>query len=180
MEIVPIFGELLFAIKFSGETKDEYAKLFELWQDPEYLEDFFEGNQADLKSGFWGDVGVVEATLDTYDYATELEERLLELCEQSKEKQLDGLEALFKPLHDSQTKIIPLNQSKAKRKWLRIYALRVESNVYIITGGAIKLTRTMQEREHTNQELIKLEDVRKYLLDNDIIGKDDVIEFIES
>lgn len=27
---------------------------------------------------------------------------------------------------------------------------------YIITGGAIKLTRTMQEREHTLKELSKM------------------------
>ena len=37
--------------------------------------------------------------------------------------------------------------------WLRIYAIKLEPGCYIITGGAIKLTRTMQEREHTLNEL---------------------------
>jgi hypothetical protein len=41
MEIVSIFGENLFAIKYAGEDKDEFSRLFELWQDAEYLEEFF-------------------------------------------------------------------------------------------------------------------------------------------
>ena len=35
-----------------------------------------------------------------------------------------------------------------------------DSGRYIITGGAIKLTATMQEREHTLEELHKLNKVR--------------------
>ena len=44
------------------------------------------------------------------------------------------------------------------------YAIRLESGRYIITGGAIKLTATMQEREHTLEELNKLNKVRDYLI----------------
>lgn len=36
-------------------------------------------------------------------------------------------------------------------------AIKLNVGIYIITGGAIKLTRTMQEREHTLQELGKME-----------------------
>ena len=48
--------------------------------------------------------------------------------------------------------------------WLRLYAIRLESGRYIITGGAIKLTATMQEREHTLEELNNLNRVRDYLI----------------
>ena len=48
--------------------------------------------------------------------------------------------------------------------WLRLYAIRFQKNSYLITGGAIKLTRTMQEREHTLAELQKLEMVRNFLI----------------
>ena len=41
---------------------------------------------------------------------------------------------------------------------------QLESGRYIITGGAIKLTATMQEREHTLEELNKLNRVRDYLI----------------
>lgn len=164
MKIVPIFGEHLRAIKYPGEKKDEFARLFELWQDAEYLEDFFETHKADLRNGHWGDIGVNVAVLETYDYAEKLEERLLELSGRSGRAFCRGLDEIFKPLHDSQTQIIPLNKTKAKQNWLRIYALRVEANVYVVTGGAIKLTRTMQEREHTRRELDKLEAVRAFLI----------------
>jgi hypothetical protein len=43
-----------------------------------------------------------------------------------------------------------------------------DSGRYIITGGAIKLTTTMQEREHTLEELHKLNKVRDYLLSQGI------------
>ena len=38
MEIVPIFGENLYAVRYPDEEKDEFERLFELWQDPEFLE----------------------------------------------------------------------------------------------------------------------------------------------
>ena len=48
----------------------------------------------------------------------------------------------------------------------------MDPGIYIITGGAIKLTRTMQEREHTLVELARMEKVRRFLLDNDIVDMD--------
>ncbi|MEA5402879.1 hypothetical protein VB776_08135 [Arcicella sp. DC2W] len=42
-----------------------------------------------------------------------------------------------------------------KKSWLRIYAIQIQ-DVFIVTGGAIKLTQTMQEHEHTQQELNNL------------------------
>ncbi|MCM1169007.1 MAG: hypothetical protein NC324_03625 [Bacteroides sp.] len=59
--------------------------------------------------------------------------------------------------------------------WLRNF---FKANSYIITGGAIKLTATMQEREHTAVELIKIEKVRNFLLDEKIIDNDSFIEHI--
>lgn len=55
---------------------------------------------------------------------------------------------------------------------LRIYAIKLDPGIYIITGDAIKLTRTMQEREHTLVELAKMERVRRYMLDNNIVDMD--------
>lgn len=62
--------------------------------------------------------------------------------------------------------------------WLRIYAIKLASGIYIITGGAIKLTATMQEREHTRKELIKIEKVRRFLLQENIIDDSGFIEYI--
>lgn len=44
-------------------------------------------------------------------------------------------------------------------------------------GGAIKLTRTMQEREHTLLELAKMERVRRFMLDNGIADMDSFSDY---
>lgn len=104
MEIIPIFGKNLFAIKYAGETKDEFSRLFELWQDSEYLEEFFEANKLDLNNGFWGSISVEDAIIETYDYAQDFEYKMLGLSEQSEDVQLLGLEKIFSPLHNSNMK----------------------------------------------------------------------------
>lgn len=180
MEIVPIFGEKLFAFKYNGESEDEFRRIFNLWADPEHLEAFFENNKSDLTDGYYGTFSVEGAIFETYEDAEYLEQRLLLLSEQSSSDQLKGLEQIFKPLHNSQTKILQLNKCKARQNWLRLYALRVDKNVYIITGGTIKLTRTMQERAHTMQELDKINQCREFLLSKGIVEVESLIEETES
>ncbi|MEA3496047.1 MAG: hypothetical protein U9R42_08430 [Bacteroidota bacterium] len=62
---------------------------------------------------------------------------------------------------------------------MRIYAIRIEENVFIITGGAIKLTKTMNEREHLKNELKKLENVKQFLILEGIIDNDSIVDYLE-
>lgn len=76
-------------------------------------------------------------------------------------------------------------KAKPKRKerhssWLRIYAIRLSEGVYVITGGAIKLTFTMEERTHTKLELHKLERVRRFLLEEKIIDNDSFDDYVNT
>ena len=52
----------------------------------------------------------------------------------------------------------------------------LEPNIYVVTGGAIKLTRTMQEREHTTIELEKLNRCKAYLQSQGVFDKDSFVE----
>lgn len=97
-------------------------------------------------------------------------------------EQLDGL---FHPLSLADNRAHELTREKARNwdrkrhaSWLRIYAIRVEPNVYIITGGAIKLTAKMQDREHTQRELDKLNACRDFLRVNGIFDQDSFIDYI--
>ena len=54
----------------------------------------------------------------------------------------------------------------------------MSDGVYIITGGAIKLTATMQEREHTRMELVKMDRVRRFLLEENIIDDDGFVDYM--
>lgn len=179
MDIVSIFGKNLFSIKYPGESKDEFNRIFNSWQDAEYLEEFFENNKEDINNGFWNNISVEDAILETYQCARELESKLIELSKKSEQEQLLGLDSIFKLLHDSQSQIFTLDRSKAKLTWLRIYALRVDKNTFIVTGGAIKLTQKMQDREHTNKELQNLETCRNFLIEQGIVDVEGIIEEFE-
>ena len=71
-----------------------------------------------------------------------------------------------------------LRNTPRHASWLRIYAIKLEPGIYVVTGGAIKLTRTMQEREHTLKELVRMEKVRRFLLDNDIADRESFVDYL--
>ena len=142
------------------ETGDpEFRQIFERWSDIDYLYDFFERNRSDV-SGITIETAIKRVTHD----ASELEEKLLTIAESD----LDQLQSMFKPLNPGDYRLLEFQKSKAygtiRKSWLRIYAIRINAETYIITGGAIKLTRTMQERPHTNDQLKRLTQVRDYLI----------------
>jgi hypothetical protein len=70
----------------------------------------------------------------------------------------------------------------AKRRihasWLRIYAIKLNQGIFIVTGGAIKLTATMQERKHTAEELVKIERTRRFLIDNNIVDENGFEDYL--
>lgn len=99
----------------------------------------------------------------------------------------DELDNLFRPLENLRASEVVLGKEKTKGgrvnrhdSWLRLYAIRFQKNSYLITGGAVKLTRTMQERAHTLDELHKLESVRNFLISegaSDLDGFFDLIQY---
>lgn len=164
MKIVRIFGQNLFAVHYENESKDEFRRLFSIWEDPFELYKFFSENEKDLQSDYWHHISVDAAVQRTLYEANEFKKKIKMLAEEPQAEQMNGLESVFAPLNDMQYQIWELDKRKAKRKWLRIYGLRAEKDVYIVTGGAIKLSEKMKEREHTKKELQKIDMCRQFLL----------------
>lgn len=169
--IFELVNESLYSVHYDNESENEFRRLFECWTDAEYLEMFFEENKADLQSDFWGNISIEEAILRTRQEALELEKELIEIAELGKSDRYNTLSSLFKPLHDSTTRIDDFEENKVKGEnkpsWLRIYAIRIDSNLFVISGGAIKLTRTMNERTHLVGELDKLQITKDFLTDEE-------------
>lgn len=168
----------LWAVKEPQKDADELTLLFRNWTNGEYLLDFFMENFADLK-GFYHIERIDEAVSDTFEDAESLQELVLDF------PYTEQLDSLFKPLDVTDTRVRELSREKARNwdrsrhaSWLRIYAIRLEPNVYVVTGGAIKLTRTMQEREHTAFELQKLNRCKEYLRANGVFDQDSFVELI--
>lgn len=168
----------LWAVRYDGQEDNALQTLFEQWSDPEWLVDFFVANMSDLTS-YFKITDINQAIYDTIDDSQRMQCLILDISPDA------DLDQIFRPLENSRTSEMLLGKEKAKIKnrpqhasWLRIYAIKLEPGCYIITGGAIKLTRTMQEREHTLAELKKMETVRNFLLENDAIDADGFEDYL--
>lgn len=168
----------LWAVRYDGAIDNALKVLFDQWNDIEWLVDFFTRNESDLAS-YFKITDVNQAIYDTIDDSFWMQCLILDLSPDA------DLDRLFRPLENSRTNEMLLGKEKAKIKnrpkhssWLRIYAIKLEPGCYVITGGAIKLTRTMQEREHTLSELHKMEMVRNFLLAGGAIDADGFTDFL--
>lgn len=166
------------AVRYEGENDNALYTLFDQWSDVMWLRSFFKANWRDLTS-YFKITDVNQAIEDTIEDSDKLQGIIMDISPSA------NLDELFRPLENYRTKGIFLGKEKAKLKrikrhssWLRIYAIRLSEGVYVITGGAIKLTLKMEEREHTRQELVKLEQVREFLLSENIIDDDSFVEYM--
>ena len=170
-----IIEEKLWAVRYAESSDNELYRLLDEWGDVIMLEEFFNKYLNDLN--YFKVTSIDEAIRDTLDDRDELERVFLDSTV--------NLEELFKPLDNRVA--VPRDMEEMKTRpsarrhpsWLRIYALRLSDGKYIITGGAIKLTKEMRDREHTREELVKIEKVRNFLKDNDIFDDDSFIEYLE-
>lgn len=163
MEIIPIFAPHLYAISYPKSYTtvwnkeicshfedeeigniDEFERNFELWSNPLYLYDYFEKNQVYLKDKYWRAISFEDAARITKQKAFEFQKLL---SEDSKD-----IESYFQPLDDRTICFSELIDAKSKYDWLRIYAIKIDSNKFLVTGGAIKLTHKMKDHESTRDE----------------------------
>lgn len=190
MRLLPIFVGTssedggLWAIQFN-EGPDEFERLFDLWQDVEYLDGFFHEHIHDLPIEPWTDSEefIEQSVLTLMEEADKLEDALTRLVKGGFAGTGQNLQQLFKPLDNRIYELKPLQKSKASIRTrtrpeprLRIYAIRLAPNLYIVTGGAIKLTHTMNERPHLVEELRKIERVREWLKSMGIFESEDLNE----
>ncbi len=168
----------LWAVRYDGDDENALFRLFDQWNDVRWLRTFFKANLHDLSS-FFKITDVNQAIYDTIEDSERLQCLIMDIAPDA------DLDQIFRPLENIRTGDMILGKEKARLKdtaghpsWLRIYALKLTTGIYIITGGAIKLTATMQEREHTLLELQKMEKVRRFLLYEGIIDDDSFIDYL--
>lgn len=168
----------LWAVKDPNREADELTLLFRDWTNGEFLFDFFMDNLKDLKDYFHIE-RIDEAVSDTFEDTERLQELILDF------PFTENLDEVFIPLDITDSRFHELSREKARNwnrrrhaSWLRIYAVRLEPNVYVVTGGAIKLTRTMQERDHTMIQLKKLNHCKSFLKANGVFDQTSFVELI--
>jgi hypothetical protein len=171
MKIDSIFDKKLFAIRYKGEKQNELRRLLNLWNDMYYLHQFIKENIADKPKN----ITIENLISQISDNANEIDDALNELSMNTGK----SLDSFFKPLDNNEYRLdIILSKQKARNNYLRIYAIKVFSNCYMITGGAIKFTLKMPDRPHTKKELIKIEQCKNYLKENGVIDDESFFEFL--
>lgn len=165
-------GGKLWAVKYDGHERNCFDELFDFWYDMEALRTFFKENLADLSS-YFKITNIDIAIFDTMQDADYLSCLMLDI------KPGANLDNIFRHFENFRYSEMVLGREKAKGgrinshpSWLRVYAIRMEPGVYLVTGGAIKLTATMEERKHTLDELQKIEKVRNQLISDGIFDAD--------
>lgn len=171
-------NERLWAVRYDDCLDNVLDSILGQWNDVAWLRSFFKDNIDDLAS-YFKITDVNQAIYDTIEDSERLQCLIMDISPDA------DLDKIFRPLENSRTSEMLLGKEKARlhnaprhASWLRIYAIKLEPGIYVITGGAIKLTRTMQEREHTLVELARMEKVRRFLLDNGIADKDSFVDYL--
>lgn len=149
---------------------DILQELFDKWTDPSYIDLYVEEHKGLLQSEFFSEYTIEDIKRAIYDEACNFERFLVKLCENTMTGRKPDLDQTFRNLEDKSTDY-PLIRQKMYGKraksnppsFLRLYAVRIEPNVYVLTGGAIKLVREMHESEETLRELNRLKDAWREL-----------------
>ena len=125
----------LWAVMYDGDAVNILERVFTQWNDYEWLRAFFTKHVEDLSS-FFHITDIDRAVFDTVDDANDLECLIMDIDPDA------NLDELFRPLENTRLSEVLLGREKAKGQyhthasWL--YAIRLESGRYIITGGALR------------------------------------------
>lgn len=174
MKIVDIFADQrLFSFQYEGEKENEFDKVMEFWTDVNLVREYGKVNGITDKSK-------LNQFVNAINYNAEYLEDWLDDIKNGK----DALDEFFEPLDSKEKRKeeklyraeCVITKQKAKRYVLRIYALRIDLDTYIITGGAIKWSEKMDGHDDTKKELIKFEEAIIYLDDNGVFDKDSLID----
>lgn len=164
MHIIPIFEPGFYAVR--EHDSDALADFLRFATDPEQLFKFYTSNNTVLD--YYG-LNMEEAVKQTIAAAQNMYVSLREHAENPSK--------LFVPLSNESTSNEP-KSSKFRKLWLRIYAIGIENQVYVITRGSIKQSQKMQDHKDTATQLNRLNRLRALLLEQGITDQQGLQSFI--
>lgn len=182
MQILPIFTEQdegVYSIALDGSQQDVLTVLRDDWSNPEFVRNFFKKNKHLLDQPRYSDFTVNEASMKTLEDAIILFEQLENYARSGFESDYENLSDFFKPLHKNETNLPTYQASKTygisiKDSWLRLYAIRLDVNCYLITGGGFKLVAAMQDDNYLTEQLNIIKETQQYLESMGVIYPEDL------
>ena len=165
MKFACIFEKQLYSFHYDEYNENEYERNLNHWSNTSYLFEFAKENNIQ---------DIVAFVDEIFDNLEEMEDLIDDIAE------TDGqFKRLFIPLKHAETnKTISLRKGKINHNRLRLYAIKLIDELFIITGGAIKMSQRMLDHPGTAGELVKLSAARQYLDINEIHNEDAFFELI--
>lgn len=144
----------------------------DLWGDVAYIYEFLQQNIRDIPKGSSLESMVMTIMEDT----NQIDDVLMSIIETEDV----SLSHFFKPLYNLESGVRVLSLQKGRAYSLRVYAIKVDADTFVITGGAIKLPlqHLMEDRELTTIELKKLNNAKSYLREQGICDDESFFEFL--
>ena len=180
MEIIAIYPPYIYSIQYDDVEENEFDRLFQQWNDMGYVTQFFDNYQEFLKSPFWQNIPEPEdAARQVLHEAADLEDLLEELYDNTVNGEAKDFDSHFHYLEGKykyELERPPMKSYGTDRpSLLRIYAIKMDSNTYLITGGGIKLAEKIQDSpDLKNHVLNNIDRVREFLKANGIMDSDDM------
>lgn len=182
MEIEEIYNDVLYSIKFDDCDLNEFDAAFTLWSDLEYLSAYFERNKLLLESPFWKENNLnnnAEAIKWILKDSVSLKKRLFEWATNSQLGLRPDLDFYFEPLMGQYSYVHQLVPSKGygvnHPSMLRLYAIKISSNCYLVVHGGIKLSANIAGTPELEEIVfIKIENVLRFLKNNAIEEPEDL------
>lgn len=180
MEIIAIFHPYIYSIKYDEQDENEFDRLFTEWNDVERITEFLEQNRDYLKTDVWKKVSEPEAAArQILDEAAALEQLFEELVKHTENKEKPNFDSHFQYLEGKykyELEYPPMKSYGNKSpSLLRLYAIKMNNNTYLITGGGIKLADTIQNSpDLKNHVLQNINYVKSWLKANGIIDSEDM------
>ncbi|MBO4718890.1 MAG: hypothetical protein J5658_03350 [Prevotella sp.] len=161
MEIVEIIPPYLYSVKYDDERTDEYHRVFHNWHEIEYLVEFFRFNKEYLEQPFWRDYfpEPEDAAKDVVVDATALENYINQLADNANNGNEPDFDTYFHPLDGKyiyEWHLVPMKgYGIGKPSFLRLYAIRLSKNCYLLVFGGLKLADTIQNSPGLKTEVFK-------------------------
>ena len=181
MKIEAIYPPYIYSIKYDDQKVNEFERLLEEWRDLDKMIAFFEENSEYLKADIWAAVSEPEAAVDQVaNEADDLEILLSDLFNNAESHEQPDFDDYFKYLNGRYRfdyEYVPMKSyGRCSPSLIRLYAIKLKANLYIITGGGVKLCKTIQEspglKDHVMQNIMA---VKSWLKDNDIYTEEEFI-----
>lgn len=173
MKIFEIFDDELYSIKYNKENNHELHRLYYELNNFVYLDNLVERNYHKLlpkdKEEFTKDQLVDHIMFEI--------DGLFKYLYMFTQNPKNNFDKLFIPLYTYQRNKKEIIKTRGRLRFIRIFALRIDNNCYLVTGCAIKLTKTYQEDPDTAIELEKYNWCLTFLKENLITDHESLIYF---